>query len=122
MTKPIRTVAFSPGSSRLAAAGDAAIIALYDMQHGEHVGNLTGHSAWITTVDWNDTGEFLLSGAMDGKAKVWSIDGKACVATHSETDKPLWAVQWLPKMGRSEFFCTAGANRSLSFYREATGG
>lgn len=115
-------MAFSPGSSRLAAAGDAAIIALYDMQHGEHVGNLTGHSAWITTVDWNDTGEFLLSGAMDGKAKVWSIDGKACVATHSETDKPLWAVQWLPKMGRSEFFCTAGANRSLSFYREATGG
>ena len=122
LTKPIRTVAFSPGSTRLAAAGDAAIIALYDMQHGEHVGNLTGHSAWITTVDWNDTGEFLLSGAMDGKAKVWSIDRKACVATHSETDKPLWAAKWLPKMGRSEFFCTAGANRSLSFYREATGG
>ncbi|KAH8175562.1 WD domain, g-beta repeat domain-containing protein [Sarocladium implicatum] len=123
LAKPVRAVAFSPGNSRLAAAGDAGIIALYDMKHGEHVGNLTGHSSWITTVDWNDTGEFLLSGAMDGKVKVWSIERMAAVATHSETDKALWAVRWLPKVaGKSEMFCTAGANRSISFYREATGG
>ncbi|KFG79385.1 putative meiotic recombination protein Ski8/Rec14 [Metarhizium anisopliae] len=121
LSKPVRAVAFSPASSRLAAAGDAGIIALYDMKHGEHVGNLTGHSSWITTIDWSDTGEFLLSGSMDGKVKVWSIERSACVATHSETDKALWTARWLPKTGKSEMFCTAGANRSLSFYREATG-
>ncbi|KAJ6441846.1 Meiotic recombination protein rec14 [Purpureocillium lavendulum] len=77
--------------TRLAAAGDAGIIALYDMKHGEHVGNLTGHASWITSIDWSDTGEFLLSGSMDGKVKVWSIERSACVATHSETDKALWA-------------------------------
>ncbi|OAQ80240.1 meiotic recombination protein Ski8/Rec14 [Purpureocillium lilacinum] len=122
LAKPVRAVAFSPGSTRLAAAGDAGIIALYDMKHGEHVGNLTGHSSWITSLDWSDTGEFLLTGSMDGKVKVWSIERSACVATHSETDKALWAVRWLPKTGKSEMFCTAGAHRSLSFYREATGG
>ncbi|KJZ80249.1 hypothetical protein HIM_00099 [Hirsutella minnesotensis 3608] len=122
LAKPVRAVAFSPGSSRLAAAGDAGIIALYDMKHGEHVGNLTGHSSWITTIDWSFTGEYLLSGSMDGKVKVWSIERSACVATHSETDKALWAARWLPKTGKSEMFCTAGAHRSLSFYREATGG
>ncbi|KAL2759744.1 hypothetical protein ACRALDRAFT_1079261 [Sodiomyces alcalophilus JCM 7366] len=121
LAKPVRAVAFSPGSTRLAAAGDASVIALYDMKHGEHVGNLTGHASWITSLDWNDTGEYLLSGAMDGKVKVWSIDRGACVATHSETDKALWSVKWLPKTNRSEMFCTAGANRSLTFYREATG-
>ncbi|TQV95046.1 meiotic recombination protein Ski8/Rec14 [Cordyceps javanica] len=122
LAKPVRAVAFSPGNTRLAAAGDAGIIALYDMKHGEHIGNLTGHSSWITTIDWSDTGEYLLSGSMDGKVKVWSVERSDCVATHSETDKALWAVRWLPKTGRSEMFCTAGANRSLSFYREATGG
>ncbi|PHH88895.1 hypothetical protein CDD83_6907 [Cordyceps sp. RAO-2017] len=122
LVKPVRAVAFSPGSSRLAAAGDAGIIALYDMKHGEHVGNLTGHSSWITTIDWSSTGEYLLSGSMDGKVKVWSIERSVCVATHSETDKALWAARWLPKTGRSEMFCAAGANKSLSFYREATGG
>ncbi|KAF4978830.1 hypothetical protein FZEAL_4853 [Fusarium zealandicum] len=121
LAKPVRSVGFSPGNTRLAAAGDAGIIALYDMKHGEHVGNLTGHSSWITSLDWSDTGEYLLSGAMDGKVKVWSIERNACVATHSETDKALWSVKWLPKTVRSEMFCTAGANRSLSFYREATG-
>ncbi|KAH8677947.1 WD40-repeat-containing domain protein [Xylariales sp. PMI_506] len=121
LVKPVRTIAFSPAGTRLAAAGDASIIALYDMKHGEHVGNLTGHAAWITSIDWSDTGEYLLSGSFDGKAKVWSIDRAACVATHSETDKALWSVKWLPKTGRNEMFCTAGANRSLTFYREATG-
>lgn len=114
-------MAFSPGNTRLAAAGDAGIIAIYDMKHGEHIGNLTGHASWITTIDWSDTGEYLLSGSMDGKVKVWSIERSVCVATHSETDKTLWAVKWLPKTVRSEMFCTAGANRSISFYREATG-
>ncbi|RDA83816.1 hypothetical protein CP532_4614 [Ophiocordyceps camponoti-leonardi (nom. inval.)] len=122
LVKPVRAVAFSPGSSRLAAAGDAGVIALYDMKHGEHVGNLTGHASWITTLDWSFTGEYLLSGSMDGKVKVWSVERAACVATHSETDKVLWAARWLPKTGKSEMFCTAGANRSISFYREATGG
>ncbi|CAH0041308.1 unnamed protein product [Clonostachys solani] len=114
LAKPVRSVAFSPGNTRLAAAGDSGIIALYDMKHGEHVANLTGHTSWITSVDWSDSGEFLLSGSMDGKVKVWSIERSACVATHSETDKALWTAKWLPKTGKSEMFCTAGANRSLS--------
>ncbi|KAH8793534.1 WD repeat domain-containing protein [Hyaloscypha sp. PMI_1271] len=122
LVKPVRAVAFSPVGTRLAAAGDARVIALYDVQHGEQVANLTGHSAWIFSVDWSDTGEYLLSGSFDGKCKVWSIDRRACVATHSETDKTLWCVKWLPKTGKSEAFATAGANRSISFYREATGG
>ncbi|KAH8596485.1 WD40-repeat-containing domain protein [Bisporella sp. PMI_857] len=122
LVKPVRTLAFSPAGTRLAAAGDARVIALYDVQHGEQVANLTGHSAWIFSVDWSDTGEYLLSGSFDGKVKAWSIDTRSCVATHSETDKTLWCVKWLPKTGRSEGFATAGANRSITFYREATGG
>ena len=115
-------MAFSPAGIRLAAAGDSKVVALYDVQHGEQVANLTGHAAWIFSVDWSDTGEYLLSGSFDGKAKVWSIDQRTCVATHSETEKALWCAKWLPKTGRSEGFATAGANRSISFYREATGG
>lgn len=63
-----------------------------------------------------------LKRSFDGKVKVWSIDTRACVATHSETEKAIWSVKWLAKIGRSVGFATAGANRSISFYREATGG
>ncbi|MCJ1412844.1 superkiller [Ptychographa xylographoides] len=122
LVKPVRTVTFSPGCKLLAAAGDAKVIALYDVNSGEQVANLIGHGAWIFSLDWSDTGEYLLSGAFDGKAKVWSIDQRACVATHTETERTIWSVKWLPKTGKNEGFAIAGANRSTSFYREATGG
>ena len=66
-------------------------------------------------------GRLQIARAYDGKAKVWSIDQRSCLATHSETNKILWSVRWLPKTGKSEGFATAGANRSISFYREAIG-
>jgi superkiller protein 8 len=142
LVKPVRTVAFSPASKFLAAGGDAKVIALYDVKNGEQVANLTGSQSWVMSLDWSTSGENLLSGyvfplpscsksmltlfcsAYDGKAKVWSVERRECVATQTESDKTLWAVKWLPKtpMTRNETFVTVGANRSISFYREASGG
>ncbi|OJJ63263.1 hypothetical protein ASPSYDRAFT_37790 [Aspergillus sydowii CBS 593.65] len=122
LVQPIRAVAFSPGGKFLAAAGDSKVIVLYETSSGEQVASLTGHAAWILSLSWSSTGEYLLSGSFDGKVKVWSIDTRNCVATHSETERAIWSVTWLPKVGKSEGFAIAGANRSISFYREATGG
>ncbi|KAF2018055.1 WD40 repeat-like protein [Aaosphaeria arxii CBS 175.79] len=122
LVHPIRSVAFSPASKLLAAAGDARIIALYDVNSGEQVANLTGHGGWVLSLDWSDTGEYLLSGSHDSKAKIWRIETRSCVATHSHGDKPLWTVKWLPKVaGRSEMFALGGGNQAISLYREAAG-
>lgn len=59
--------------------------------------------------------------SFDGKAKVWSIDQKTCVATHSESEHGLFAVRWLPRVGMNEGFVTAGAGKNIAFYREAMG-
>ena len=123
LIKPVRAVRFSPANKFLAAAGDARIIALYDTQSGEQIANLTGHQSWIMSLDWNWSGEFLLSGAYDGKAKVWSIERRECVATQTESEKCLWSVRWLPKAAsaRNETFVTGSAGGTLAFYREASG-
>lgn len=123
LIKPVRSVKFSPANKFLAAAGDSRIIALYDTQSGEQVANLTGHGSWITSLDWNWSGEFLVSCGYDGKVKVWSMERRECVATQTETEKCLWGVKWLvqgPK-ARNEVFVTGGAGKGLSFYREASG-
>jgi hypothetical protein len=60
--------------------------------------------------------------AYDGKAKVWGMGTRGCVATHGETEQPLWCVKWLPKAGRTEMFVVSGAGKSIGFYREASGG
>lgn len=58
----------------------------------------------------------------DSKAKVWRIETRTCVATHSHGDKPLWSAKWLPKVPtKSEMFALAGGNNAISFYREAAG-
>ena len=62
LIKTVRAVAFSPGGKLLAAAGDSKVIALYDVSSGEQVAIFTGHGAWIFSLDWSDTGEYLLSG------------------------------------------------------------
>lgn len=62
LIRAVRAVAFSPATKLLAAAGDARIIALYDVSSGEQVANLSGHGAWIMSLDWSSTGEYLLSG------------------------------------------------------------
>lgn len=123
LIKPVRAVKFSPACTYLAAAGDARIIALYDARNGEQVANLTGHQSWIMSLDWNWSGEYLLSGSYDGKAKIWSVERRECVATQTESEKCLWSVKWLPKavQARNETFVTAGASRLLAFYREASG-
>ncbi|KIX08125.1 uncharacterized protein Z518_02781 [Rhinocladiella mackenziei CBS 650.93] len=128
LIKPVRAVKFSPGSKLVAAAGDARIISLYDPNSGEQVANLSGHAAWITSLDWSYTGQYLLSGSLDGKVKVWDIDRRTCVATHSESERGIWCVKWLPKgetsveRQKAERFVTAGSNRAITIYREATGG
>ncbi|KAF2704803.1 WD40 repeat-like protein [Pleomassaria siparia CBS 279.74] len=121
LVQPIRAVSFSPASKLLAAAGDARIIALYDVNSGEQVANFTGHGGWVLTLDWSNTGEYLLSGSHDSKAKVWRIETRTCVATHSHGDKPLWTAKWLPKATRSEMFALGGGNCAISVYREAAG-
>jgi superkiller protein 8 len=139
LTKPIRTLAFSPATTLLAAGGDARLIALYEVSSGEAVATLSGHSAWILSLDFSATGEWLLSTAFDGKAKVWGMEQRNCVATHGEGSggtnggdeaqgKALWCGRWLPKQRgavgnvRAEMFAVAGAGRGVSFYREASGG
>ena len=123
LIKPVRAVKFSPVGRYLAAAGDGRLIALYDARSGEQVANLTGHASWILSLDWNWSGEFLLSGCYDGKAKIWSVERRECVATQTESEECLWSVKWLRKAAsmRNETFVTAGAGRTLAFYREASG-
>jgi superkiller protein 8 len=58
---------------------------------------------------------------------VWDVERRVCVATHSESEKGIWGVMWLPRgetqveRGRSERFVSVGGG-AVGVYREASGG
>lgn len=125
---PVRTVKFSPGSTLLAAAGDSTLISLYDTKSGEGVALLRGHEAWITSLDWSYTGQYIVSASLDGKVKIWDVETRQCVCTMVDGEgRGIWSVKWLPKgetsseRGKAERFVTGGNGGSIGIYREASG-
>jgi superkiller protein 8 len=127
-SRPIRSVKFSPKGTLLAAAGDSSTISLYNVSHGELIANMGGNEGILFSVDWNETGEYLLSTSYEGKSKVWWMESRACVATQNDTTDPLFAGCWLQKGwgtavigGVNQGFATVGADTSLRWYREAAG-
>lgn len=82
LIKPIRTVSFSPACRYIAAGGDAKVIALYDVKSGEQVANLTC-AGWIMGLDWNHSGEYLLSGyvLLDNMSSDTQCDGRLLMTT-----------------------------------------
>ncbi|KAK9468722.1 WD40-repeat-containing domain protein [Lipomyces arxii] len=119
--KPIRTLAFSPSSKLIAAAGDSCVITVYDVASAEQVFNLPGHTRWVMALDWNVTGEYLLSGSFDKSLRVWSVESTECVASQTESDGPIWAVKWIQTRS-PQGFLSAGTDKTIRWYREATGG
>lgn len=122
----MRTLSFSPGNTLLAAAGDSTLISLYDTSSGETVALLRGHEAWITSVDWSHTGEYLVSASLDGKVKIWSVETRQCVCTMTDGEgRGIWGTKWVPRRegesGKAERFVTGGNGGSIGIYREASG-
>ncbi|KAK9453948.1 WD40-repeat-containing domain protein [Dipodascopsis uninucleata] len=119
----VRSVTFSPLSKMLAAGGDSNLITIYDVNSGEQVYSLSGHSRWIMCLDWNFTGEYLLSASFDKTIKIWSIELSSCVATQTESDGPLWTAKWQKTAGtsRPQGFVSAGTDKIIRWYREAAG-
>jgi superkiller protein 8 len=76
------------------------------------------------SLDFNHSGEYLLSGSFDGKAKIWSVESRTCVATHGEGEGVIWSGKWLPKQAirGAEMFAIAGKGGAIAFFREASGG
>jgi len=70
----VRSIAFTPDSTVLAAAGgntDDFAIHLWDAVNGGAIGTLSGHSGIVWGVAFSRDGQLLASASSDGTAKIW---------------------------------------------------
>lgn len=67
----ILALAFSPDGSRIAVAGAAGEVRLYDTETGNKMGALTGHKAGIYTLAFSPDGKQLATAGFDGTVRIY---------------------------------------------------
>jgi eukaryotic-like serine/threonine-protein kinase len=69
--RPSLNVAFSPDSQRLATGGEDNTIKIWDVQTGQELQTLRGHSGEVYTLAFSADGRWVASGGEDSTVKVW---------------------------------------------------
>jgi WD40 repeat protein len=72
-TVGVVSLAFSPGGTLLASAGQDHTVRLWDVATGKEVAVLRGHSDWVMSVAFSSDGKALASGGQDHTARVWDV-------------------------------------------------
>ena len=74
-----RPIALSPDTHLIASTSasdttdDADAIVVWDVESGQQIAYLSGHTGWVTTLCFSPCGQFLASGGEDGTVYVWDV-------------------------------------------------
>src|SRR5262249_54346093 len=74
-------VAFSPDGRRLATGGEGNTVKIRDVETGEVLKTLPGHSGDVYTVAFSPNGRWVASGGEDSTVKVWDSQTGTLVPT-----------------------------------------
>lgn len=69
-------VSAHPTASLVASGGEDDLGYLWDWKTGEELVKLTGHTDSVTSTGFSADGEFIATGGMDGRVRVWRRRGK----------------------------------------------
>ncbi|HLO86348.1 MAG TPA: hypothetical protein VK203_15315, partial [Nostocaceae cyanobacterium] len=81
------------GQTLASASGDKAV-KLWDVQTGDCVCTLEGHSSWVNSVVWSGDGQTLASASSDDTVKLWDVQTGECVRTLEGHSSSVWSVAW----------------------------
>jgi WD40 repeat protein len=98
----IWSIAFSPIPSNtpdegglgglLASSGQDNVVKLWDINSGNCVRTLQGHSDWIESVAWSPNGMTLASGSNDHTVRLWDIRNGQCSHILQGHKGEIWSV------------------------------
>lgn len=126
---PINGIAFSAQSRTIASGNDKGAIALWDLETGELVQQISSHDQGILSIAIASDGQILASGSRDGTVKLWSLwqlspkdlrDGVPPIPTHTLTGHTslVSSVAICPDKQR---IATASRDRTVKIWAIATG-
>jgi WD40 repeat protein len=117
---PLTTVAFSPDSRFVAAAGADSVVRVWDVQTKSEVRGLRGHTDWVTSVAFSPDGRFLasVSAEKDNSVRVFELPA---LDTGAGAGGHLLAVNAVAVSPNGKFVATAGTDQTIKIWDIATG-
>ncbi len=80
----------------LASGSHDQTIRLWDINTGQTLRTLQGHTSWVWSVVFADVGQTLISGGADQTAKLWDVGSGQCIRTWQGRSNGVWAVAFCP--------------------------
>jgi WD40 repeat protein len=80
-SSPVRSVAFSHDSSKLASASDDRTVKVWDASSGACLQTLEGHRSPVRSVAFSHDSSKLTSASWDNSVKLWDASSGACLET-----------------------------------------
>ncbi len=67
----VNSASFSPNGDRIVSGGRDSTVRVWDVESGEELLTLTGHSDSVLGVGFSPDGKRIVSGSRDGSIKIW---------------------------------------------------
>merc|ERR1711988_1241692 len=91
MGTEIVCVAFSQQGTHVATGSMDNTAKIWDVETGQQIASLEGHTAEIVSLSFNTDGDRILTGSFDNTAKIWEVRTGRCyhtLAGHSGESRP----------------------------------
>ena len=93
----VNSVALSPDESILASASDNKTIRLWNLETGQAISTITGHSQGVTSVAFNPDGTILATASGDRTIKLWNLNDYQEICTFSGHSHAVKSVAFGPQ-------------------------
>jgi WD40 repeat protein len=111
-------VTFSPDGRHLASGSQDQTVRLWDVNTGQCLKTLAGHTNWVSSVAFSPDGRLLASGSNDQTVRLWDISTGQSLKTLSGHTNWVWSVAFSPD-GR--LLASGSADATLKLWDVQTG-
>lgn len=109
----ITDIVFSPDGNVLAASNNR-FITIWDVNSQQIIATLSGHTAQVLKLDFDGTGNFLISASRDASVRIWDMKSYTEVARIGGFGGAVYDVAYLPDGSR--FITASGEPNAVSLW------